>query len=58
MALLANWIKVPAYIRVANDQATLEMAFSENIQREDLNLLKLLNRKKDYYKNVIKRKKN
>lgn len=29
--------EVPAYIRVANDQAMLEMALVENIQREDLN---------------------
>ena len=28
---------VPAYIRVANDQAMLEMALVENIQRRDLN---------------------
>ncbi len=29
--------KIPAYIRVANDQNMLEMALVENIQREDLN---------------------
>lgn len=29
--------KVPAYIRIANDQAMLEMAIVENIQRQDLN---------------------
>ncbi len=34
---LAGLEQVPAYIRVANDQAMLEMALVENIQREDLN---------------------
>lgn len=29
--------KIPAYIRIANDQAMLEMAIVENIQRQDLN---------------------
>lgn len=29
--------EVPAYIRVANDQAMLEMAIVENVQRQDLN---------------------
>src|SRR5690606_1898871 len=29
--------KIPAYIRVANDQEMLEMALIENIQRENLN---------------------
>lgn len=29
--------QVPAYIRIANDQAMLEMAIVENIQRQDLN---------------------
>lgn len=29
--------EVPAYIRIANDQAMLEMAIVENIQRQDLN---------------------
>src|SRR5690606_6321696 len=33
---LAGLTEVPAYIRVANDQAMLEMALVENIQREDL----------------------
>ncbi|MFM8431563.1 MAG: ParB/RepB/Spo0J family partition protein [Bacteroidota bacterium] len=28
---------IPAYIRIANDQAMLEMALVENIQRQDLN---------------------
>jgi ParB family transcriptional regulator, chromosome partitioning protein len=31
--------KIPAYIRVANDQQMLEMALVENIQRQDLNPL-------------------
>ena len=34
---LAGLVEIPAYIRVANDQAMLEMALVENIQREDLN---------------------
>jgi len=34
---LAKISEVPAYIRIANDQAMLEMALVENIQREDLN---------------------
>jgi len=33
---LAGLTDVPAYIRVADDQAMLEMALVENIQREDL----------------------
>jgi ParB family chromosome partitioning protein len=33
---LAGLTEVPAYIRVADDQAMLEMALVENIQREDL----------------------
>jgi ParB family chromosome partitioning protein len=32
---------VPAYVRVANDQAMLEMALVENIQRENLNALEV-----------------
>ncbi|MFT5779797.1 MAG: ParB family chromosome partitioning protein, partial [Crocinitomicaceae bacterium] len=36
-AQLAGIDEVPCYIRVANDQAMLEMALVENIQREDLN---------------------
>jgi ParB family chromosome partitioning protein len=38
---LAGLIEVPAYIRVANDQAMLEMALVENIQREDLNAIEV-----------------
>lgn len=33
---MAGLTEVPAYIRIANDQAMLEMALIENIQREDL----------------------
>ncbi len=33
---MAELTEVPAYIRVADDQAMLEMALVENIQREDL----------------------
>ncbi|MGB1206554.1 MAG: ParB/RepB/Spo0J family partition protein [Chitinophagales bacterium] len=36
-AKMAGLTKVPAYIRTANDQAMLEIALIENIQREDLN---------------------
>ena len=34
---IAGLTEVPAYIRIANDQAMLEMALVENIQRENLN---------------------
>jgi ParB family chromosome partitioning protein len=34
---LAGLVSIPAYVRVANDQAMLELALVENIQREDLN---------------------
>ena len=33
---IAGLTEIPAYIRVANDQAMLEMGLIENIQREDL----------------------
>ncbi|TVR87170.1 MAG: ParB/RepB/Spo0J family partition protein [Saprospirales bacterium] len=33
--------EIPAYIRVANDQAMLEMALIENIQRQDLNPIEI-----------------
>ncbi|MBC7694931.1 MAG: ParB/RepB/Spo0J family partition protein [Burkholderiales bacterium] len=33
---IAGQTEIPAYIRVANDQAMLEMGLIENIQREDL----------------------
>ena len=34
---LAGLNKIPAFVRIANDQEILEMALVENIQREDLN---------------------
>jgi len=34
---LAGITHIPAYVRIANDQAMLEMALVENIQRENLN---------------------
>jgi|TARA_R110000737_G_scaffold182215_1_gene205565 ParB family chromosome partitioning protein len=40
-AQLAGLTEVPAYIRVANDQAMLEMALVENIQRENLNAIEV-----------------
>ncbi len=36
-AKAAGLTKIPVFIRTANDQAMLEMALIENIQREDLN---------------------
>lgn len=36
-SILAGLTKIPAFIRVANDQEMLEMALIENIQREELN---------------------
>jgi ParB family chromosome partitioning protein len=38
---LACLTTVPAYVRTANDQAMLEMALVENIQRENLNALEI-----------------
>jgi ParB family chromosome partitioning protein len=38
---IAGLEEVPAYIRLANDQAMLEMALVENIQREDLNAIEV-----------------
>lgn len=38
-ASIAGLERIPAYIRVANDQQMLEMALVENIQRQDLNPL-------------------
>lgn len=38
---MAGLTEVPAYIRIANDQAMLEMALVENIQREDLNAIEV-----------------
>jgi ParB family chromosome partitioning protein len=40
-AQIAGLTEVPAYIRIANDQAMLEMALVENIQREDLNAIEV-----------------
>ena len=38
---IAGLEEVPVYIRLANDQAMLEMALVENIQREDLNAIEV-----------------
>ncbi len=38
---MAGLEEVPVYIRLANDQAMLEMALVENIQREDLNAIEV-----------------
>src|SRR5690606_1098894 len=38
---LAGLITIPAYIRIANDQESLEMALVENIQREDLDPMEI-----------------
>jgi ParB family transcriptional regulator, chromosome partitioning protein len=40
-AILAGLTKIPAYVRVANDQEMLEMALIENIQRADLNAIEV-----------------
>jgi len=40
-AQIADLEEIPAYIRVANDQAMLEMALVENIQREDLDAIEV-----------------
>ncbi|MEO9258513.1 MAG: ParB/RepB/Spo0J family partition protein [Crocinitomicaceae bacterium] len=40
-AQIAGLEEIPAYIRVANDQAMLEMALVENIQREDLDAIEV-----------------
>ncbi len=40
-AKLAKMTKVPAYVRTADDQAMLEIALIENIQREDLNPMEI-----------------
>lgn len=40
-AVLAGLEKIPAYVRVADDQSMLEMALVENIQREDLNAIEI-----------------
>jgi len=38
---LAGLNMIPAFIRIANDQAMLEMALVENIQRKDLNAIEI-----------------
>lgn len=38
---MAGKTDIPAYIRVANDQESLEIALIENIQREDLNSMEI-----------------
>ena len=38
---LIGKITIPAFIRVANDQESLEMAFVENIQRQDLDPIEI-----------------
>jgi len=38
---LAGLKKIPAYIRIANDQSMLEMALVENIQRRDLDSIEV-----------------
>lgn len=38
---LAGLEKIPAYIRIANDQESLEMALVENIQRQDLDPIEI-----------------
>ncbi|MBK6264733.1 ParB/RepB/Spo0J family partition protein [Marivirga sp. S37H4] len=38
---LAGLKKIPAYVRLANDQQMLEMALIENIQRENLNAMEI-----------------
>ena len=37
----AGLLRVPAYVRTANDQQMLEMALIENIQRENLNAMEI-----------------
>ncbi len=38
---LAGLLRIPAYVRTANDQQMLEMALIENIQRENLNAMEI-----------------
>ncbi|PCH69458.1 MAG: chromosome partitioning protein ParB [Bacteroidetes bacterium] len=40
-AKLAGLTEIPVYIRIANDQAMLEMALVENIQRRNLNAIEI-----------------
>ena len=38
---IAGILRIPAYVRTANDQQMLEMALIENIQRENLNAIEI-----------------
>jgi ParB family chromosome partitioning protein len=38
---IAGLLRIPAYVRTANDQQMLEMALIENIQRENLNAMEI-----------------
>lgn len=38
---LAGLVEIPAYVRIANDQAMLEMALIENTHREDLDAIEI-----------------
>jgi len=38
---MAGLTKIPAYVRIADDQAMLEMALVENIQRQDLDAIEV-----------------
>jgi len=40
-AKIAGLTEIPVYIRIANDQAMLEMSLVENIQRDDLNAIEI-----------------
>lgn len=40
-SILAGKSRIPAYIRLADDQQMLEMALIENIQRQDLNAIEI-----------------
>jgi ParB family chromosome partitioning protein len=40
-SIMAGLERIPAYIRIANDQEMLEMALIENIQRENLNAIEV-----------------
>lgn len=40
-SIMAGLKKIPAYVRLANDQEMLEMALVENIQRENLNAMEI-----------------
>ncbi len=38
---MAGLVRIPAYVRTANDQQMIEMALIENIQRENLNAIEI-----------------